>query len=59
VPDEKTQADKFRDAARGLDCDLDEETFDRALGRIAKAPADKDADATRKRPNKREPTDGS
>ena len=38
MPDEKTQADKFREAARDLDCDLDEEAFDRALGRIAKAP---------------------
>ena len=39
---EKTQADKFREAARDLECDLDEEAFDRALGKIAKAPVSDD-----------------
>ena len=34
----KTQADKFRDLARQLECDADEEAFDEALRKIAKAP---------------------
>lgn len=33
-----SQADKFRDLARELECDDDEEAFDEALKKIAKAP---------------------
>ena len=36
------QSKKFKDAARDLDCDLDEKAFDRALGKIAKAPVSDD-----------------
>ena len=36
------QRRRFEDAARELDCDLDEEAFDRALGRIATAPVSDD-----------------
>ncbi len=34
----KLQADKFRELARELECDGDEEAFDEALMNIAKAP---------------------
>ena len=34
----KTQADKFRDLARELECDESEERFDRALKRVAESP---------------------
>lgn len=37
-PDERSQADKFRELARELGCDEDEAKFDEALKRIAKAP---------------------
>jgi hypothetical protein len=39
---EKSQADKFREAARELETDESEESFDRVLKRVAKAPAPKD-----------------
>ena len=32
---EKSQSDKFKEAARELGADTDEETFDRVLGKIA------------------------
>lgn len=51
------QADKFRDAARELECDLDEEAFDRALGKIAKAPLDSESDATQNPENENSPSD--
>jgi hypothetical protein len=38
MSDEKSQADKFREAARELETDDSEENFDRALKRIAVAP---------------------
>jgi hypothetical protein len=34
----KSQADKFRDLARELECDEDEAAFDERLKKIAKAP---------------------
>ncbi len=34
----KTQADKFADLARELECDEDEEAFDERLRKLAKAP---------------------
>ncbi len=35
---QKSQGDKFRDLARELECDEDEEAFDEALRKIATAP---------------------
>jgi len=35
----KTQAEKFADLARELECDDDEEAFDERLKKLAKAPA--------------------
>lgn len=37
-PDERSQADKFRDLARELECDDDEAAFDERLKKLAKAP---------------------
>jgi len=34
----QTQLDKFKEAARAAECDEDEETFKRALRKVAKAP---------------------
>lgn len=44
--DDKSQADKFRDLARELECDEDEERFEEAVKRIApkEPPAKPDAD---------------
>lgn len=36
------QADRFREAARALDCDDDEAHFDAKLKKVAKAPKPKD-----------------
>lgn len=36
--DPKTQADKFADLARELECDEDEDAFDEWLRKLAKAP---------------------
>lgn len=35
---DKCQLDKFKDAARELECDDDEQRFKERLGKIAKAP---------------------
>lgn len=35
-----TQVEKFKEAAREAECDMDEEKFDQALKKIAKAPPD-------------------
>lgn len=35
---EKSQLDKFRQAAREAECDTSEEKFDEALKKMAKAP---------------------
>lgn len=35
---EKSQLDKFKDAAREAECDMDEEKFDQALKKVAKKP---------------------
>ena len=55
------QADKFREAARDLDCDLDEEAFDRALGRVARADItdskeSEQAPSAKKKPARPSPT---
>lgn len=34
---DKSQLDKFKEAASEAECDMDEAVFDRALGKIAKA----------------------
>jgi hypothetical protein len=39
--DEKSQFDRFRDAARELECDDDEARFDAKLKKVAKAPKPK------------------
>lgn len=39
MPDEKPQLDKFKDAARELECDDDEQRFKERLGKLVKAPA--------------------
>lgn len=36
-PSDKTQLDKFKDAARDLECDDDEQRFKDRLGKLAKA----------------------
>jgi hypothetical protein len=36
--DPRPQADKFRDLARELECDEDEDAFDERLRQLAKAP---------------------
>lgn len=35
---QNSQLDKFKEAARAAECDEDEETFKRALRKVAKAP---------------------
>ena len=37
----KSQADKFKDTARALECNDDEEAFKRSLRKVAKAPVEK------------------
>jgi hypothetical protein len=37
VADEKPQLEKFKDAARDLECDDDEERFKERLGKLVKA----------------------
>jgi len=39
--DRKSQADKFKEAARELETDNDEQRFDERLNKIVKAPAEK------------------
>jgi len=44
MPDDKPQIDKFKKAARELECDDDEQRFKERLGKLvkkSKAPADK------------------
>jgi hypothetical protein len=50
MPKEKTQPEKFRDAARAHECDPDEGHFDAALKRVAKAPVPKDDKPAPKKP---------
>lgn len=38
----KDQADRFRDAARALECDDDDARFNARLKKVAKAPPPKD-----------------
>lgn len=37
MPDEKKQIDKFKDAARELECDDDENRFKERVGKLVKA----------------------
>ncbi|MDB5443814.1 MAG: hypothetical protein JWP73_2190 [Phenylobacterium sp.] len=49
LDDPKSQADKFRDLARELECDEDEEAFDERLKKLATMPkAEKAKDETDK-----------
>jgi hypothetical protein len=41
----KSQADKFRELARALECDEDEAAFDERLKKLAKAPTAPQTDA--------------
>lgn len=41
MADEKTQLDKFKEAARKLECDDDEKRFKERLGKLAKAKPEK------------------
>lgn len=45
---QKSQAEKFREAARQLETDDDEKRFDERLGKIAKAPPPKEGDSAKK-----------
>jgi hypothetical protein len=38
VSEDKPQLDKFKDLARELECDDDEDAFDERLKKLAKAP---------------------
>ncbi|GIL01250.1 MAG: hypothetical protein BroJett030_11490 [Alphaproteobacteria bacterium] len=53
-PQEKTQADKFREAARELETDDDEKRFDERLKKIAK-PSDRDRSPEKPRTQRRKP----
>jgi hypothetical protein len=44
----RSQADKFRDLARELECDESEERFDRALKRVAESPPPECDDKSKK-----------
>ena len=35
--DQRSQLDKFKEAAREAECDMDEEKFDQALKKVAKS----------------------
>jgi hypothetical protein len=48
----KTQIDKFREAARELETDDDEKRFDERLGKIARSPPPKDERPETKKPAK-------
>lgn len=39
---QKSQSDKFKDAARELECDPSEAAFDRTLKKLSEAPPPKD-----------------
>lgn len=40
---DKSQLEKFKEAAREAECDMDEEKFDQALKKVAKQPRGEDA----------------
>lgn len=44
--DEKSQLDKFKDAARELECDDDEQRFKERLGRLIKGEKLRDRDGS-------------
>lgn len=43
ISGEKSQLDKFKDAARELGCDDDEERFKERLGKLVKPPTEGEA----------------
>jgi hypothetical protein len=49
MPQEKTnsQLDKFKEAARELETDDDEQRFDERLNKIVKAPVNKDKESAK------------
>jgi hypothetical protein len=40
-PDKRSQLDKFKDAARELECDDDEQRFKKRLGKLVKGKPEK------------------
>lgn len=44
MPDEKPQIDKFKEAARELECDDDEQRFKERLKKLVVAPKERPAD---------------
>ena len=42
MAEEKTQLDKFKDAARELECDDDEQRFKERLGKLVRAKSTKE-----------------
>ena len=55
MSDPKRQIDKFKQAAREAECDMDEERFDQALKKIAKSPPDDGAHETNAPEDKKKP----
>jgi hypothetical protein len=53
APTPADQHQEFVKAARELGCDEDETAFDRALGKIAKAPPPKSVQKRKTKPGKR------
>lgn len=45
--DPRTQTDKFRDLARQLECDEDENAFEEKVRKVANAPNTKDTEPTK------------
>ncbi|MGQ0560121.1 MAG: hypothetical protein ACT4OE_11175 [Sphingosinicella sp.] len=43
MADQKSQSDKFKDAARDLDCDEDEARWEKRLKEVAKPKAPRDS----------------
>ena len=41
---DKSQLEKFKEAAREAECDMDEEKFDQALKKVAKSKPEKKTD---------------
>ena len=51
----ESQLDKFKAAAKDAECDLDEKSFDEALGKLAKSEKHEDEDAEGRDSNPRPP----
>lgn len=51
TPD-KSQLEKFKEAAREAECDTDEKAFEEALKKVAKSPPDKTEKSNKDKPGK-------